>query len=176
MSLGKKILWRFKLFVRSIPAMIKALFVEPRKHPWRLILDILTLSFNKRYKRTLKYIGRYYKIKKLPDSENQFAIDLGEINIIVDNSLINNKTKLVGLFVMYFDLIYPYLVRFPIPILMPEGSYEIRLVSLEPGDIVIDAGANVGIFTFWASKKVGERVVFLLLSHFQKLMKFFLIL
>ena len=93
MNLRKKILRRLELFIRSIPAITRALFIEPRKHPWRLILDILVLPSDKRYQRTLKYIGRYYKIKKLLDSKNQFVINFREMNIIVNSSLINNKRK-----------------------------------------------------------------------------------
>lgn len=157
MNFAQKLLWRLKLLIKSIPAMIKALFIEPQKHPWRLILDILILpSSDKRYQKTLKYIGRYYKIEELPDDRGRFLVDFGEIKIVVEESLINNKNKLIGLLAMYFNLIYPYSVKFPIPILASEGSYEDDSVFLKPDDIVIDTGANVGIFTFWASKKIGK--------------------
>jgi len=171
MNLRKKILRRLELFIRSIPAITRALFIEPRKHPWRLILDILVLPSDKRYQRTLKYIGRYYKIKKLLDSKNQFVINFREMNIIVNSSLINNKRKLVGLFGIYLDLIYPYSVKFPIPILTPEGPYENDSVFLELGDVVVDAGANVGIFTFWAAKKVGENGRVFAFEPFQEVNK-----
>jgi len=156
MNLKQKLLWRLKLFIKSVPAIVKAPFIEPRKHPWRLIFDILILPSSKRYQKSLNYINRYYKITKLSDSKNQFLIDFGEIKIVVEESLINNKNKLIGLLGMYFDLIYPYSVKFPIPILMSEGPYENNSVFLEPNDTVIDAGANIGMFTFYAARKTGE--------------------
>ncbi len=36
-----------------------------------------------------------------------------------------------------------------------EGSYEQEGVQLEKGDVVVDAGANIGMFSILASKKVG---------------------
>jgi len=156
MSLEQKILWRLKLLIKSVPAILRAFLTEPQKHPWRLIFDILILPLNKRFQKSLSYINRFYKIKELLDDRSRFLVDFGEIKIVVEKSLIDNKNKLIGLLAMYFDLIYPYLVKFPIPILMPEGSYENDSVFLELGDIVVDVGANIGIFTFWASQKIGE--------------------
>lgn len=37
-----------------------------------------------------------------------------------------------------------------------DGPYESGPVTIEPGDTVVDAGANIGVFTLFASKKVGE--------------------
>ena len=37
-----------------------------------------------------------------------------------------------------------------------EGPYETDLVKIKPGDYVIDAGANLGLFTVLASNKVGS--------------------
>jgi len=37
-----------------------------------------------------------------------------------------------------------------------EGPYEQDGVSLENGDIVVDAGANIGLFSLFARKKVGD--------------------
>lgn len=37
-----------------------------------------------------------------------------------------------------------------------EGSYEQDQVSLKNGDVVIDAGANIGLFSIFASRKVGS--------------------
>ena len=37
------------------------------------------------------------------------------------------------------------------------GSYDAILEAMRPGDIVIDAGANVGIFTLLAAARVGSR-------------------
>ncbi|MBU2544900.1 FkbM family methyltransferase [Patescibacteria group bacterium] len=53
----------------------------------------------------------------------------------------------------FLDLIYPYLIKnFSI---IREGPYEKEEVKLKQGDVVIDAGANLGIFSLFASKKVG---------------------
>jgi FkbM family methyltransferase len=57
----------------------------------------------------------------------------------------------------YMDLLYPYEVRYPIPLLMVEGPYEHGPVKLREDDVVIDAGANVGLFAYWASRRLSPK-------------------
>ncbi len=38
-----------------------------------------------------------------------------------------------------------------------ENDYKMLIEKIKPGDIVFDLGANIGAFTLWAAKKVGEK-------------------
>lgn len=58
------------------------------------------------------------------------------------------------------DMLFPYTVYseaalreyLRAPDVIVEGPYECRDIMVSPGDVVIDAGANVGIFTVFAAK------------------------
>jgi FkbM family methyltransferase len=64
---------------------------------------------------------------------------------------------MLGFFPIYYDVIYPRLVHFPIPIIVVEGPYEFGGVDLKEGDYIIDAGANIGVFSLYAAKKIGSQ-------------------
>lgn len=64
----------------------------------------------------------------------------------------------------FFDIVFPFLGRrnryiqeevYTNKAFSLEGPYEYREVMIKPGDFVIDAGANVGLFSVVASKKAG---------------------
>jgi len=58
----------------------------------------------------------------------------------------------------FFDIIYqPILGKKIKKPFFFEGPYEMEGVSLNEGDFVIDAGANVGLFSIFSSKKVTEK-------------------
>ncbi len=66
----------------------------------------------------------------------------------------------------FFDILYPRLnlkdtsiekIVYDNPFYVSEGSYEKFGVTLSRGDYVVDAGANVGMFSVVASDAVGEK-------------------
>lgn len=63
-------------------------------------------------------------------------------------------TKLSNpIFLELCDLWFPYYYQDWSPTLSYEGTYEQYDVTLNEGDVVLDVGANVGLFTVFASKK-----------------------
>lgn len=58
----------------------------------------------------------------------------------------------------FLDIVMPYLVNAPLPFL--EGPYEYQDVTLETGDVVLDLGANYGLFSSVALAKGCEVYAF----------------
>lgn len=85
-----------------------------------------------------------------------YDLGLFKICIYTDSEffLINNLEW--DLSTVYFDVLYlafnPNYFRF----ILGEGPYESGDVFCEKGEYVIDGGANLGIFSFLASLKVGD--------------------
>lgn len=60
------------------------------------------------------------------------------------------------------DLIFPYIARCPNEynsISVNEGTYERFEIEVAKGDVVIDCGANIGLFTLFAGYKHASRVI-----------------
>lgn len=96
------------------------------------------------------------KIEEL--GKNELVFDTGLMKLIYPKNL--RMSHFAG---DYIGLIYPYLKnisREKISLLdfFPEheGPYEKGEVELKKGDWVIDAGANIGMFSIFAAKKVGD--------------------
>ena len=53
----------------------------------------------------------------------------------------------------FLDFWYPSIVRVSIPLFTGEGPYEFSECRIKDSDIVIDAGANIGMFTWLAIEK-----------------------
>ncbi len=92
----------------------------------------------------------------------------GKDDLILDTGLIKffypRNLRISHFAVDYASLIYPYVKKsadekiglldfFP----GDDGPYEKDEVKVEQGDWVIDAGANIGMFSLLAAKKTGER-------------------
>jgi len=95
------------------------------------------------------------KIEKL--GKNDLIIDAGLMKLIYPKNL--KMSHFAG---DYTCLIYPYLKerneKISLLDFFPEheGTYEKGEVKLKEGDWVVDAGANVGMFSILAAKKVGD--------------------
>jgi FkbM family methyltransferase len=155
MSFFKKLSWRLKKIISSIPYGVAALCFEPRLHPWRFMFDYVVLPAEDRYKKSRAYIQKYFSLVPLDNGRSQLSF--GEVVLLIDDVFLSYENNLVSLLTLYFDLIYPGKVKFPIPLILDEGPYERRGVSLNPGDVVLDVGANLGFFSFYAAKKIGEK-------------------
>lgn len=155
MELMKKILRRIKILIKNIPAIIKAFWSEPEKHPWDFVFYFLIMPSSKKHSKIADYTKRYYKTRII--TEGQTLIDFGMAKIVVPDSLLSNTQKLWDLLFIYFEILYPNLVSIPIPILATNDPYEMSPgVFLENNDVVIDGGANVGMFSFLAAQKIGR--------------------
>ena len=145
---------RVRWLVLSIPAMICALAYEPRKHPWRYVFDYMFLSAEKRYSKTAYYINHYFQVSR---KNSEYLVDCKEFVLAIPENLFNRQEFMVSFLAVYFDIIYAGSVRFPIPLIVAEGPYEKKGVTLNSGDYVIDAGANMGVFSAHASRKIGSQ-------------------
>lgn len=134
-----KLARRARTLAGSLPSIIRAAFLEPGRHPWILVVSALIPWRLGLYE---KNSARYVKEK------------YGELMAAVWPSRTFTERDLFILAYEYMDLLYPYKVRYPIPLLMKEGPYENGPVKLREDDIVIDAGANVGFFAYWAARRL----------------------
>ncbi len=153
----KKISARTKLFIQSFPNLLLSAFFEPSKQPWIAIWDRFFVSTNKYCKKAEIYLRKYFHFQQI-ENGNSYLIDLGFEKLAVSKDFAGNYGNLHSLLFVYFDILYPYSVKYPIAaILGHEGIYEEKGVRIMPGDVVFDLGANVGIFTFFAASRVGPK-------------------
>ena len=148
-----KIKWRLQYLFK----LLKTLLKEPKGHFWTLpffFSDLLPSVSPLRNKIHQRYIKSFiYPINKKNEIYNldsdEEILDLKLFKIIA------KKSHYKAIIRQFFDLIYPYLVKNPF--IIREGPYEKNGVKLKPGDVVIDAGAYLGIFSIFASKKIGPK-------------------
>lgn len=76
-------------------------------------------------------------------------VKLGDIKF--DKEIITSKKDLF--YIEFLDIVAPNLPEFE-EVLVAEGLYEQENVNLNEGDVVIDCGANVGLFSAVAASKV----------------------
>ncbi len=67
---------------------------------------------------------------------------------------INSNEYKTNLFTEFFDILLPGLWNDDTRCI--EGPYEFEECKLDEGDIVIDAGANIGLFSNYAASRVGD--------------------
>ena len=107
----------------------------------------------------------FSEVKKCPLIKIEKA---GKDDLIFDTGLMKlifpKKLRISHFAIDYTCLIYPYVKKFSaakINLLdfFPghEGPYEKGEVELKEEDWVVDAGANIGMFSLFASKKVGDK-------------------
>jgi len=143
MKLQDKIKWRIKL----LPKIFLALIKETQYHPWKLIFSKFISD-----ELFLLFLEKYGKSLVVSSSGNYLIADTGLLKV----AILDRKDYYINLADQYFDLIYPYAKKRLVDSLAGEGPYEKDSVVLKYGDYVIDAGANLGIFSIFASQRVGE--------------------
>ncbi len=147
-----KFIWRLKWLKKSFFPLLAAVIFDFSKQPWRYILDYPVLPASARYLKSEYYLRKYFKYQDQGDS---IFVDFHGLKFKIEKKFVSTPEQLNCLLVEYFDIIYASEVSFPIPGVMPEGPYEKDPVKLEPGDVVIDGGANFGYFSFFAANKIG---------------------
>ena len=143
--------WRLNYLFKLLKTFLK----EPKGHFWTLpfffsdLFPSVSPLRNKIHQRYIKsFISSINKEKETYDLDSDEEIlDLKLFKIVA------KKSHYKAIIRQFFDLVYPYLVKNPF--IIREGPYEKNRVKLEPGDVVIDAGAYLGIFSIFASKKIG---------------------
>lgn len=149
----KKIIRRIKLFVSTACAALPAYLFEKNKQPWSLVYDLIFISSEKRYAKSISYIRKYFQIENI-EGKN-ILVTLGKIRFVFPDSYLEKPKVFVAVLMLYYDIIYPDTVKHRIPLLVHEGPYEEAGVTIDAGDIVFDIGANIGMFSFFALPKVG---------------------
>lgn len=152
-----KIKRRLQYLKISLASILKAIIFEPKKHPWRLVIDTLLLSSTSLHKRSFIYLKKYCSLKETAD---QILVEFDSFTLSFPIEYKDTPSKLRDVVVLYYDIVYPTLVKNPINLLITEGPYELQSVRLEEGDVVIDAGANIGFFSFYAGNKVDSGKVY----------------
>jgi len=143
--------WRDKIRRRTenLAIALKALFREPNRQPWPLIIKSLVLPSEKWLPQMKKHYESF--IIDRSGENNTVTFDFKTIKVTVPAC----QAEYLPAVEVYFDIIYPFLVRNPLPSFFFEGPYEYGPVALNPADVVLDIGANVGVFSFLAGRKVG---------------------
>jgi len=144
MKLQNKIKWRAKYLFELSRVLLK----EPRRDSLLFLLaHLLPRDSFLRDKVHQKYIKSFICGSL---SSEELVLDLKLFKVVADKAHCY-KNKAITL--QFFDLVYPYLAKNPI--LIREEPYEKDGVELKTGDIAVDAGAYLGLFSLLASKKVG---------------------
>lgn len=152
MSKTRKIFRRLNLFFKLFPNVIPAYIFEHKKHPWEIVYDRLFFSSNYSENKSLTYIKKYFNCKVI---DTGLIIDFDNFEMFVETEKLSDYDFLHSLLVLYYDIVYTGKTKYNLSILLSEGSYEQGGVKLEHNDVVIDCGANVGFFSFYAAKKIG---------------------
>jgi len=165
MKFVDKIKWRLQFIIRQAKGKrLKVLFYSILPSRSRLAEKIIEREIKK---------CPLVKIENL--DKDDLVFDMEMMKIIYPRNL--NLASVMG---VYFDLVYPYLKKkgdkvslldfFP----QHEGIYERENIKLKNGDWVIDAGAYMGMFSIYASGKVGSEgriFAFEPISEAQKLLR-----
>jgi len=105
----------------------------------------------------MRQLGTYDYIGILPEHPDEDGyIDVGDIRLVCNEECVPalrmECDDILGESVLQQDLEEFY------RLIEAEGPYEFEEVSLEKGDIVIDAGANMGVFSVFAATRGASRV------------------
>lgn len=148
----KKIIRRLHQLLTSLPNIIMAAIFEFDKHPWEIVIDTLLLSSKKTQSKSPYYIKKYFKSE---DKDNGSLVSISDFKILIEKRFLNDSHYIHALLVLYFDITYSRSVKYPIPLLVTEGSYEKGGVKPMPGDNIIDVGSNIGYFSLDSLSRVG---------------------
>ncbi|MCD6565054.1 MAG: FkbM family methyltransferase [Bacteroidales bacterium] len=88
---------------------------------------------------------------------NLYDVGLFKLSLILDNQLFPLENLEWNLAHEYLDIVGPSLSPFLSRFIIGEGPYESGVCVLEKGDVVVDAGGNIGMFAFLAAQKVSEK-------------------
>lgn len=139
------------------------LFYLPLLHlVYRLPIDYsskLRIKKSLLYDKLSKYARDHFKTNGAENNGTNLDIyDIGpfKVGIYPDSSSFDIDSLECGLSHEYFNIIYPAFNPNYFRFIMGEGPYEIDSVRCEKGDHVLDAGANIGMFSFLSSLEVGE--------------------
>jgi hypothetical protein len=141
-------------------------------HPWMLIrwkillyiVDKLPIS----YERKMGFAKHLFYDKYIQFSRDKLRIckernvqvydlRLFKICIITDSEYFPLNNLEINLTYEFLDIVYTQLKSNYFRLILVEGPYESRNVVLEEGDYVVDCGANLGVFSFLSSIKVGDK-------------------
>jgi len=104
--------------------------------------------------RNIYWLGKFSSSKNNKLEEeflcNAYKEQYGYFDIVGFKCSIFNRTIFDGL----RDLWFPYYYKKWASTLSDEGTYENNEVYVKEGDVIFDVGANVGMFSIYASKKV----------------------
>ncbi len=137
-----------KAFIPSI----KGFLFEKEKQPWGYIFDYWFLSASRRYTKSRYYLEQ----NKLPGISLQGNIIIINNKVIDISDAPDGERCLIAIIAEYFDFIYPKLVTHSIPFFISEGPYEKEQCKVQGGDVIIDAGANLGLFSWLFLDTVGK--------------------
>ncbi len=106
-------------------------------------------------KKSLKYV--YENCEKMIASQKKDTVDVNGIKL----KLPGNIESMVSFCFEFSDMLLPYICRdySKINYMFIEGPYELGKVSVSPGDVVIDCGANMGIFSAVAAARGGKSML-----------------
>lgn len=142
MSILEKIAWR-----------IKFLLVDSWGKDWEIIKLSLSPSVDRGAFGLAEFLNRK-KIIELKKGDNSFKF--GRLIFYYDER--NNINELISDFISIWGSESSYIERSFLgsSAYYQEGPYEMAGAKLAQGDYVIDAGANIGLFSILASEKTGE--------------------
>ncbi len=150
----KKIFRRLKLLTSSIPNITMGLIFEPRLHPWKMVIECLYLTANSFQNRSSYYLKKYFIVTESVGGD--WVVNFSNFKFIIPKERTKDEHYIYTLLVLYYDIIYPQKVKYPIEILLNEGPYENKSVIISKNDTVLDIGANVGIFSLYSASKAPE--------------------
>jgi FkbM family methyltransferase len=148
-------------------------------HPWKLIgYKIFTFhilyvlyklpipyKYKIKYKKKLlynkfaKFAREQFRLnykKEKPDNFEVYNLGPFKICIYADSQFFLLNDLEWNLSSVYFDILYPAINPNYFRFVLGEGPYEFGDVFCEKSEYVIDGGANLGVFSFLSSIKVGN--------------------
>ncbi len=148
-------------------------------HPWKIIWYKISTyhilyflyklpipyKYKIKYKKKLlfdkfaQYAKEQFRLNDKRGKQDHFEVyDLGPFKICIysDSEYFSIKNLEWNLSTVFFDVLYPAFNPKYFKFILGEGPYESSDVFCEEGDYVVDAGANLGIFSFLSSMKVGD--------------------
>lgn len=147
----KKLLRRLHLLATSLPNIVLGILFETSKHPWKIVFDTLFLSSSKTQSKSPLYIKKYFKCEKI---DSGTLVSISDFRILIPNKFKKDSHYMHAMLVLYFDITYSKSVKYPIPLLVTEGSYEVGGVKPSPGDTIIDVGSNIGFYSLDTISKI----------------------
>ncbi len=125
--------------------------------PYQKKQDLKKVLF---YDNFTKYAKTRFKIHEASDDTGAICVyDMGPFRLCIysDSDFFTIDSLEWNLSYEFLDIIYPALNPRYFNFMLGEGPYEVEDVRCEKGDYVLDAGANIGAFSFLTSNEVGDK-------------------